>query len=409
MASNINPYNIDGTFPVANQNNDSQGFRDNFTNIKNNLTFAQNEITDLQTNAILKSALTGQTLSNDMTGTVLRRPQLAAWTQSLLDLGAVATTATLSFNSANFQKVTTAAPITLEFIDWPATTGEGALGYGAMRVWIVVTSADHTVTLPTSVNVVVGDISGYNTTTRAIKFDAAGNYLFEFSSIDGGSSYLIQDLSRNRASFRDPALYYNPDVNSSFLIGFGSEIDSILALESGQNIVATKGSIASIAVGNLSLANNVDASIDTGYISGYSLVSTRGNLTANVFTPVQSGDYLGYYNAVTYTGYNNTANTFQQVASINFYATGSNVTYGLGGNIAFFTGRDGDAGVHTVSQAVGIENDQSTKFYGNVITGNVYVPSSNTAGGVTGQITYDRDYIYICLGPNNWKRASLGW
>jgi hypothetical protein len=278
-----------------------------------------------------------------------------------------------------------------------------------MRVWIVVTSAAHTVTLPTSVNVVVGDISGYNTTTRAIKFDAAGNYLFEFSSIDGGSSYLIQDLSRNRASFRDPALYYNPDVNSSFLIGFGSEIDSILALESGQNIVATKGSISSIAVGNLSLANNVDASIDTGYISGYSLVSTRGNLTANVFTPVQSGDYLGYYNAVTYTGYNNTANTFQQVASINFYATGSNVAYGLGGNIAFFTGRDGDAGVHTVSQAVGIENDQSTKFYGNVITGNVYVPSSNTAGGVTGQITYDRDYIYICLGPNNWKRASLGW
>jgi hypothetical protein len=31
MASNINPYNIDGTYPVAGQDNSSQGFRDNFT------------------------------------------------------------------------------------------------------------------------------------------------------------------------------------------------------------------------------------------------------------------------------------------------------------------------------------------------------------------------------------------
>ena len=30
MASNINPNNIDTTYPVAGQDNDSQGFRDNF-------------------------------------------------------------------------------------------------------------------------------------------------------------------------------------------------------------------------------------------------------------------------------------------------------------------------------------------------------------------------------------------
>ena len=34
MASSINPSNVDGTYPVAGQDNDSQGFRDNFTNIK---------------------------------------------------------------------------------------------------------------------------------------------------------------------------------------------------------------------------------------------------------------------------------------------------------------------------------------------------------------------------------------
>lgn len=48
MSSNINPNNINGNFPVAGQDNDSQGFRDNFTNILNNFSFASTEITALQ-------------------------------------------------------------------------------------------------------------------------------------------------------------------------------------------------------------------------------------------------------------------------------------------------------------------------------------------------------------------------
>jgi hypothetical protein len=48
MASLINPSNIDVTYPIAGQDNDTQGFRDNFNNIKNNLTTAKNEISDIQ-------------------------------------------------------------------------------------------------------------------------------------------------------------------------------------------------------------------------------------------------------------------------------------------------------------------------------------------------------------------------
>jgi hypothetical protein len=48
MTSLINPLNIDSTFPVAGQDNDTQGFRDNFTNIQNNFSVAANEITTLQ-------------------------------------------------------------------------------------------------------------------------------------------------------------------------------------------------------------------------------------------------------------------------------------------------------------------------------------------------------------------------
>ena len=44
MASNIDTTSIDATFPVAGQDNNSQGFRDNFNVSKNNFTAAKSEI-----------------------------------------------------------------------------------------------------------------------------------------------------------------------------------------------------------------------------------------------------------------------------------------------------------------------------------------------------------------------------
>ena len=39
-----------------------------------------------------------------------------------------------------------------------------------------------------------------------------------------------------------------------------------------------------------------------------------------------------------------------------------------------------------------------------------HTPSSATDAGVPGTIAWDSDYIYICTGPNTWKRAPLaGW
>ena len=50
MASNINYASVDENFPVAGQDNDSQGFRDNFATIKSSLASAKSEISDLQEN-----------------------------------------------------------------------------------------------------------------------------------------------------------------------------------------------------------------------------------------------------------------------------------------------------------------------------------------------------------------------
>ena len=412
MASNINPYSIDGSFPIANQDNSSQGFRDNFTNIKNNFLATQDEISDLQSKALVTSALTGQTLNNNMNGTQIIAPQLRAWTEAIYDQGVISSTAILDFTVANFQKITSANSLLLSFINWPTFSGQGAIGYGVMRVWIVITDVNHTLTLPATVSIGATDLA-YGTTnlngTTTITFDTTGNYLFDFSSIDSGASYQIFDLSRNRSTLRDPSLYFNDQVNSTLMVNWRDGFTTALLLNQGQNSISSRGSYNSAVVGNLSLASLTDGTVGTDLMSGYTVTATRGNLSANVFTPVSSNDYLGYHNAITYTGINNTGNTFQQTASMAFFATGSNVTYGLGGNIAFFTKQEGDATpLYDINQAMGIESNQSVKIFGNLITGNTFVPtSSTTAGGVKGQMSFDGSNLYICIAPGNWKKVAL--
>lgn len=56
MASNINTTNIDTEFPVPGQDNDSQGFRDNFTTIQENFAAAKTEIETLQTETVKLNA-----------------------------------------------------------------------------------------------------------------------------------------------------------------------------------------------------------------------------------------------------------------------------------------------------------------------------------------------------------------
>ena len=67
MASNINSTGVDATFPIAGQDNDSQGFRNNFNTIKNNFTAAKSEIEALQTNTAKLNAA-NNFLGNDVSG-----------------------------------------------------------------------------------------------------------------------------------------------------------------------------------------------------------------------------------------------------------------------------------------------------------------------------------------------------
>lgn len=49
----------------------------------------------------------------------------------------------------------------------------------------------------------------------------------------------------------------------------------------------------------------------------------------------------------------------------------------------------------------------SLTVFGNVFAGNTYVPTANNSTGTAGQITWDNNYIYICIAANTWKRANI--
>lgn len=190
MASNINPQNIDGAYPVAGQDNDSQGFRDNFTNTKTNFQFAAAEITDLQNKAVLKAALDGTVLNNDMGGSILSNAQLQDMSETRVALGTVTGAQTINYAAGSYYTLTTSGSVSIAFTNFPPA---GQLG--RVRLQITVASIAHTLTLPAAVSVGTANIQGYS--ANIITFNQTGTFEFEFETNDGGSTITIIDQNRN--------------------------------------------------------------------------------------------------------------------------------------------------------------------------------------------------------------------
>lgn len=255
MASLINPNNIDGSYPVAGQDNNSQGFRDNFTNIKVNFQYAEDEINDLQDNVVLKSALSGGSVDNDMSGGTIYNVNLNDVSTSRTVLSTGSGTVTINFAASGYQTISTTGSVTLAFTNFPA-----AGYYGEVIVAISVTSTAHTVTLPGSVTQGTTGIQGLSSGT--ITFSAIGTYVFSFASSDGGATIAINDLVRGRATLQNP-----------------------LFLASSENLVS--GSAASLSK-TMSYFTTAGASVATlatgtdGQIKTFAMVAYGGDMVITV-------------------------------------------------------------------------------------------------------------------------------
>lgn len=233
MASSINPNNISVTFPIAGQDNDSQGFRDNFNNIKTNITYAKSEIEDLQSKVVLKSALSGSSLSNDGSGAVIKNFKLENMSETKLDKGQNAGSITVEVNQAPLQLIEPTANITLAFTGFPASGSNGSV-----VVEVNITNDTHTVTLPTEASVGVSEIAGYDSSTRAIGFTSTGKFRFKFSSHDGGSTIAVEDLNRAPARIHSQKLRISPISSPPSAIGQVGDTAGMIAVDADNIYVA---------------------------------------------------------------------------------------------------------------------------------------------------------------------------
>ena len=238
MASNINPNNIDGAYPVAGQDNDSQGFRDNFTNTKTNFSYASEEISDLQAKAVLKSALTGTTLNNNMNNSILSNAQLLAVSAPRIALGTV-TSATVNFNASPYYTLTLGgATTTVSFTNFPSA-GQVA----RVRLQVTVSDITYTLTLPASVSVGTANTQGF--ASSIITFNRTGVYEYEFETSDGGTTFSIFDLNQNR----DPVyLPSKEDVASTAAINLGVTSSYFTTGGSGETATLANGAEGQVKV-----------------------------------------------------------------------------------------------------------------------------------------------------------------
>jgi len=246
MASQINPNDIDGAYPVAGQDNNSQGFRDNFTNTKTNFTYAANEITALQTNGVFTN------VDNNMNNYDIAAVNLNDVSTNRIAIATTTGAISINYASGQYQTIgTTTGSISLSFTNFPASGY-----YGSVGIRITIGSAAHTVTLPAAVSVNAVGVQGY--ASNVITFAAAGVYEFSFGSSDGGSTITITENNKRIQPFN----------NSS----------EDLAASAGANLALTTSYFTTAAAETATLAAGT-----AGQIKVFSAVDiTAGNMVITV-------------------------------------------------------------------------------------------------------------------------------
>ena len=179
MTSAIVSSTIDAAFPVAGQDNNSQGFRDNFQVTKTGLAQAATEITDLQLNTAKLNA------TNDFAGSIIQNAvtnKLYGVVATILSVGAGTTTVQVS--TGEYHRITIAANATLELTNWPILDNR----FAKVRIHLENNElSPHTITFATNALATVSDDDSGKFTSHAIIVPAAKTVIVEAWKYDYGN------------------------------------------------------------------------------------------------------------------------------------------------------------------------------------------------------------------------------
>jgi hypothetical protein len=196
---NTNPINVN--YPVPGVNNNSQGFRDNFASIVTNLNTAATELTDLQNKVVVKQALTGTVVNNDMANTLISNASTRSFRATTYNLGnALAGTVLVNASLADVHIGTVAANTTINFGSWPPTGTQS-------NVQVRLSVSNSTAVITFSGNLVTSNNTGATTLEN---YSANGGLVtvtapygvtemdYIISTTDCGNTLYIEPINRPR-------------------------------------------------------------------------------------------------------------------------------------------------------------------------------------------------------------------
>ena len=198
---NTNPINVN--YPVPGVNNNSQGFRDNFASIVTNLNTAATELTDLQSKVVVKQALIGTVVNNDMANTLISNASTVGFRATTYNLGnALAGTVLVNASLADVHYGTVAANTTINFGSWPPTGTQSNI-----QVRLSVSNATAVITF--SGNVIASNNTGATTLENFVSNGGLVTVTTPYgvtemdyiiSTTDCGNTLYIEPINRPRQS-----------------------------------------------------------------------------------------------------------------------------------------------------------------------------------------------------------------
>lgn len=245
MTSTINTGSIDVNYPIPGVNNNSQGFRTNFATIKNNLTTAATEISDLQNKAILKAALTGTTLNNDMANAQISNALTLGFRASTYNLGNnLSGVVTVDITNGDVQYGTITGDIQLQFAKWAPTGTQSNV-----QVILYIANNLATIDLPNDVTLGFSTIQNYQSSGLVaggrigLPSDSVQVH-YMFSTIDCGTNIEISPMDYPRQSQQvvkrivTAQIGRQGDYSGDVCIGAGFGIDTIDIDSSGSAYIS---------------------------------------------------------------------------------------------------------------------------------------------------------------------------
>lgn len=284
--SNINYTGIDQLFPVAGQDNDSQGFRDNFATIKSSLQTAYNEITELQANAVITSTLGSENtaVQNDLQGSSIESGSFKDFHTEIYTHDA-SDNIVVDVSLGDFQLITlTNASSAVTFSGWPSPQSTSNGLCAKVRVHMTVSNNRATATP----NLSAGDgtlryVGGMP--SLLLSKDTNGDPIpkvIEVWSPDEGVNVYVRyvgeflngtDPNPNNTMYGDLTLSAN---------------DALLSVPQGEvstfNLSAAGlSNLTNVVAGDLSVTNGtiVNGITATGAVVAQDAVTITGTLTAN--------------------------------------------------------------------------------------------------------------------------------